>query len=368
MSLLLSYVTLEELAQELGLSSAAQVLQRMLKARIFPVLPLRRDWHVFVTPHFPDTRYQVIKSTVVHRPDVQGIELDEAICIELLACPVSKTPLTSADAAWVLPHKPGQESVAASSSHLHRQTLPVLLQHDKDARDWSMPDQCFIALPRFTVFDVSNHPVSEVKKWRFFEDIQCSPGALIKLSELRVSPEDEAKLRQSLTQPKPTPKHLPTSGQHISVQLGQLLEVFNEHRDDIRQALTKNTPSAQREQLSRDLHNALQTKDPARWQGETLRGYAVGLIFPTPSDRRRSKKPALYTGDGIPKKLATLLENLANQLQEVMTFETGQWKDWLIVQLGMSEKEASNVTTIVRLTLPPRGGNRLPVQSSPKVQ
>ena len=182
------------------------------------------------------------------------------------------------------------------------------------------------------------------------------------------SPEDEAKLRPSLTPPKPPPKSLPTSGQHISVQLGQLLEVFNEHRDDIQQVLTRNTPSTKREQLSKKLHAALYTKDPLRWPSETLRGYAVRLIFPTPSDGRRSKKPALYAGDGVPKKLATLLENLANQLQEVMTFETGQWKDWLIEQLRVSEKEASNITTIVRLTRPRRGGRRLPVQPSAEVQ
>ena len=77
MSQLFSYSTLEELAQELGLSSAAQVLQKMLKARIFPVLPLHRDWHVFVMSRFREMGFQPFKDAAIHRPDVQGIELDE---------------------------------------------------------------------------------------------------------------------------------------------------------------------------------------------------------------------------------------------------------------------------------------------------
>lgn len=206
----------------------------------------------------------------------------------------------------------------------------------------------------------------------YFDEAQIQSGSTLdmlhQLSELRLSLEDEAKLRSSLSQPKPPPKPLPTSGQYISVQLGQLLEVFNEHRAVIRQALTRNTPSAQREQLRQDLHKALHTKDPLRWQSETLRGYAVGLIFPTPSNGRRSKKRPPYTDDGMPRKLAILLQNLASQLQKVRTFETGQWKDWLIAQLQVSHKEASNITTIVRLTLPRRGGRRLPVQPSAEVQ
>lgn len=363
MSQLFSYSTLEELAQELGLSSAAQVLQKMLKARIFPVLPLHRDWHVFVMSRFREMGFQPFKDAAIHRPDVQGIELDEDTCTQLLASPIGKAQLNSAATAWILVHESGQESAAAALSPLRRQKLPLFMQHDYQGLH-----QSILTEPRFTVFNLPEYTADEVQKWRFREDIKPSSGVLFKMSELRVSPEDEAKLRPSLPPPKPTPKPLPTSGQHISMQLGQLLEVFNEHRDDIQQVLARNTPSTQRELLSKKLHAALQAKDPHRWKSATLRGYAVGLIFPAPSDERRSKKHAPYTDDGMPRKLATLLENLASQLQEVRTFETGQWKDWLIAQLNVSEKEASNITTIVRLTLPRRGGRRLPVQPSAEVQ
>ncbi|QIL80753.1 hypothetical protein G7047_13205 [Diaphorobacter sp. HDW4A] len=223
-----------------------------------------------------------------------------------------------------------------------------------------------VLFPCFTVID------SQSARWDdlTIEDFRSHAGILVRLGNLRLQPTDEIRLRDLLSQPE-APKaatQMPVTGDHISPQLGQLLQVFNELQIWIEEIRQENPP-LRSDEVKMWLHTQLEAKNSIDWKSPKLRDIAIKLIYP-PQDSQRTKKRKAYK-DGLPVVLDQLVKQLQEDLSHVRQFKTSSdYENWLVKlqikgypaagKLGqlITETDAKSISTIIRLTPSRRGGRR----------
>jgi hypothetical protein len=355
MSLTDQFTTLEALAKELEEKSVVYVLQRAIDADVVLIVPIQPDWHVFYVSNLAIQGFvpNAVKNfdvsifdipphkRVFHMKNIECFELEKADCKELIQ--KDKFLLRTFDAVYVYSYDENfliRQSAKKDSSNFY---CPNLIPKNL----WNIW-QCF------SVFNkpVVNHSTDD--KCMLLQDIESPPGVSIGIGDIRILPADEARFRKELL----SPASIEISGKHISVRFGELLDVYNVYRPQMRDAL-KDTSSESRNQVKEQLHQALQDKDFNAWASKTLRNIAIKLIFPSlPLSQGASTRP-FYNTDGMPIVLATLLEKLLRDYSDVFILKTtSKYIEWLAFEPSMTEKEARAITSIIRLIPPQRGGRK----------
>lgn len=366
MIILDSFIALEDLAIEYGQRSIADLLRKALDVGISPVIPVGVDRHVVLALD-PARRHQPLSPLA---PITPAHYIKEARYIELL----------SADYSQLAQH--GYVKVlVVDTIHVQSHAVEELDKHS--AQQWSMVlkaraipatrPQLPILFPVFLLLDKlgttwdaepDNIPPSDLSP--------ISP-IYVRLSDLRVLPADESKLRTLLSQlaPGSTPAFasFPTTAPHISKQFGQLLEVFNDLQHWMAEQ-RQNGLSSDKASVKNWLHEQLLHKDPAAWRSPRLRDMAIKLMYP-PSDGPRTKQRNAYQSNGLPVVLATLAQRLESDYDKVCTYSSSAgYENWLTALRAsdsagklkasplLSLSNVKPIATIIRLTPSKQGGRR----------
>lgn len=314
MSIAIQYVTLQDLVKELK-QTLPRVLEIMRDIGIQPIFPLPPEADVYYTSlssilsRKSERQFSPIKTLAVHIKDAEFIFMSNKDLGEIYKNGFIN--LSIVDSIYA-------ESLA-DEEHQPTHSKNAKIQEIIDsAKNYGLRMNPNILLPCFALFFGATPPSQLHQGVCAFEDINKAPGLLIRLGDLRISPEDENLLRRlakKSTAPS-APAQLPTDGAYISKQFRQLLEIFNEYQ--------------KRADKEQDLHKILQDCDPEKWQSETLRNHAIKLIAPTPP-KKRSTNRSPYDSDGIPIKLSLLLGVLKDLHLVIPNPSTEQYKQELTV-------------------------------------
>lgn len=365
MSLANQFTKLEVLAQELE-NSANQLLDFALKNGVTPVVAIEPNWRIGLVCFAALSNRDELSSPLLPKTNIYPVE--DVECIQLSHNDYKK-----------LRNEGNLQIKVFDIVHLGgvgKKTWDLQTAHQRQKAhgldQWQTesigkPRVSPVLFPRFTVID------SQGARWDdlSIEDFRRHAGILIRLGNLRLHPADEARLRDLLSQPEaPTkaPTQMPVAGEHISPQLGQLLQVFNELQIWI-EAIRQENPPLRSDEVKTWLHQQLEAKNSTDWKSSKLRDIAIKLICP-PQDSQRTKKRKAYK-DGLPVVLDQLVKQLQEDLSHVRQFKTSSdYENWLVKlqikgspatsKLGqlITETDAKSISTIIRLTPSRRGGRR----------
>ncbi|MGF6213036.1 hypothetical protein [Comamonas sp. 4034] len=365
MSLANQFTKLEALAQELE-NSATQLLGIVLKNGITPVVAIEPNWRIGLVCFSALSNGDELSSPLLPKTKIYPVE--DVECIQLSHNDYTKLRDDGSIQinAFDIVHLGGVGKKIGDLQTAHqRQKAHGLDQWQTES--FGKPLAPPILFPCFTVID------SQGARWDdlTIEDFRRHPGILVRLGNLRLQPADEARLRDLLSQPEaPTkaPTQMPITGDHISPQLGQLLQVFNELQIWIEERRPENSP-LHSDEVKTWLHTQLEAKNSTDWKSPKLRDIAIKLIYP-PQDGQRTKKRKAYK-DGLPVVLDRLVKQLQEDLSHVRQFKTSSdYESWLVKlqikgspvagKLGqlITETDAKSISTIIRLTPSLRGGRR----------
>ncbi|UBB15733.1 hypothetical protein [Comamonas odontotermitis] len=365
MSLANQFTKLEALAQELE-NSATQLLDFALQNGIHPVVAIEPNWRIGLVCFSALSNRDELSSPLLPKTKIYPVE--DVECIQL-----SHNDYTKLRDDGIIQIKVfdiihlggvGKKTWVIQTAR-QRQKAHGLDHWQTESFDKPLAPP--ILFPCFTIID------SQGARWDdlTIEDFRRHAGILVRLGNLRLQPADEARLRDLLSQPQaPTkaPTQMPVTGDHISPQLGQLLQVFNELQIWIEERQQENPP-LHSDEVKTWLHQQLKSKNSTDWKSPKLRDIAIKLIYP-PQDGQRTKKRKAYK-DGLPVVLDHLVKQLQEDLSHVRQFKTSSdYESWLVKlqikespvagKLGqlITETDAKSISTIIRLTPSQRGGRR----------
>lgn len=365
MSLANQFTKLEVLAQELE-NSANQLLDFALQNGIHPVVAIEPNWRIGLVCFSALSNRDELSSPLLPKTKIYPVE--DVECIQLSHNDYTKLRDDGIIQIKVFDiiHLGGVGKKTWDIQTARQRQKAHGLDHWQ-TESFDKPLAPPILFPCFTIID------SQGARWDdlTIEDFRRHAGILVRLGNLRLQPADEARLRDLLSQPQaPTkaPTQMPVTGDHISPQLGQLLQVFNELQIWIEERRQENPP-LHSDEVKTWLHTQLEAKNSTDWKSSKLRGVAIKLIYP-PQDGQRTKKRKAYK-DGLPVVLDHLVKQLQEDLSHVRQFKTSSdYESWLVKlqikespvagKLGqlITETDAKSISTIIRLTPSQRGGRR----------
>lgn len=364
MSLANQFTKLKVLAQELE-NSATQLLGIALNNDITPVVAIEPNWRIGLVCLAALSNRDELSSPLLPKTKIYPVE--DAECIQLSRNDYTKLRDQGSIQIKVfdIVHLGGigKKTWDLQTAH-QRQKAHGLDQWQTES--FGKPLVPPVLFPCFTVID------SQGARWDnlTIEDFRNHAGILVRLGSLRLQPTDEVRLRDLLSQPEApkAPTQMPVAGDHISPQLGQLLQVFNELQIWIEERRQENPP-LRSDDVKKWLHTQLEAKNSIDWKSLKLRDVAIKLIYP-PQDGQRTKKRKAYK-DGLPVVLDQLVKQLQEDLSHVRQFKTSSdYENWLVKlqikgsptasKLGqlITETDAKSISTIIRLTPSRRGGRR----------
>ncbi|WP_423936073.1 hypothetical protein [Comamonas sp. 23] len=364
MSLANQFTKLEALAQELE-NSATQLLDFALKNGITPVVAIEPNWRIGLVCFSALSNGDELSSLLLPKTKIYPVE--DVECIQLSHNDYTKLRDDGSIQIKVFDiiHLGGigKKTWDIQTARQRQKAHGLDQWQTESVGNPLVPPVLF---PCFTVID------SEGARWDdlTIENFRRHAGILVRLGNLRLQPADEARLRHLLSQPAPknAPAQMPITGDHISPQLGQLLQVFNELQILIEERRQENSP-LHSDEVKTWLHTQLEAKNSTDWKSSKLRDVAIKLIYP-PQDGQRTKKRKAYK-DGLPVVLDHLVKQLQEDLSHVRQFRTSSnYESWLVkLQIKgspvagktgqlITETDAKSISTIIRLTPSRRGGRR----------
>jgi len=364
MTLANQFTTIEALAQELEYS-ANQLLEIAIQKDINPVIAVELDWRIGLVCYSALSNGDELSSPLLPKSSIYPAK--DVKCIQLSSSDYLKLRDEGSIRIKVfdIAHLSGfNERSWNIQTARQRQKAENLDQWQTES--FGKPPAPPVLVPCFTIID------SQGTQWDqlTIEEFRRDAGIIVRLGNLRLQPTDEVRLRNLLSQPEvpEAPTQMPATGDHISPQLSQLLQVFNELQIWIEE-IRKENPFLHSNEVKTWLHQQLEAKNSIDWKSPKLRDIAIKLIYP-PQDGQRTKKRNAYK-HGLPIVLVQLVKQLEEDLSHVRQFKTSSdYENWLIKlqkkgstaadKLGqlITETDAKSISTIIRLTPSRRGGRR----------
>lgn len=364
MTLANQFTQLEVLAQELE-NSATKLLDIALKNGITPVVAVEPNWRIGIVCFAALSNRDELSSPLLPKTKIYPIE--DVECIQLSCNDYSKLRDDESIQIKVFDiiHLGGfsKKTWDIQTAHQRQKAYGLDQWQTESFGKHPVPP---VLVPCFTVID------SQGTRWNelTIEDFRKHAGILIRTGNIRLLPTDESKIRELVNQctTSKAPPSMPVDGDHISPQLNQLLQVFNELQIWIEERRQENPP-LHSDEVKTWLRAQLEAKNSTDWKSPKLRDVAIKLIYP-PQDSQRTKKRKAYK-DGLPVVLGQLIRQLQEDLSHVRQFKTSSdYESWLVKlrtkgspaasKLGqlITETDAKSISTIIRLTPSLRGGRR----------